>query len=47
VAVTGFARATDHDRSLAEGFRSHVPKPVEPAALVAALAPLVRERPGA
>jgi len=38
VALTGYARAEDRDRILAAGFQAHVPKPVEPAELTAAIA---------
>jgi CheY-like chemotaxis protein len=38
VALTGYARAEDRDRSLAAGFQAHVPKPVDPAELAAAFA---------
>jgi CheY-like chemotaxis protein len=38
VALTGYARADDRDRALAAGFQVHAPKPVEPAALTAAIA---------
>lgn len=35
IALTAFARAEDHARTLAAGFAVHLPKPVEPAVLVA------------
>ena len=38
VALTGYARAEDRTRILAAGFQVHVPKPVEPAELTAAIA---------
>jgi CheY-like chemotaxis protein len=38
VALTGYARAEDRARILASGFQAHVPKPVEPLELVAAIA---------
>jgi signal transduction histidine kinase/ActR/RegA family two-component response regulator len=38
VALTGYARAEDRARILAAGFQAHVPKPVEPVALTAAIA---------
>jgi CheY-like chemotaxis protein len=38
VALTGYARAEDRTRALAAGFHVHVTKPVEPAALTAAIA---------
>ncbi|MFO0607033.1 MAG: response regulator [Polyangiales bacterium] len=40
VALTGFARAEDTQRALAEGFQVHLAKPVEPEALVDAVARL-------
>jgi PAS domain S-box-containing protein len=41
VALTGHARDEDRARALAAGFQVHVPKPVEPAALAAAIAAMV------
>jgi CheY-like chemotaxis protein len=38
VALTGYARAEDRARSLAAGFQAHLPKPVDPAELTAAIA---------
>jgi len=38
VALTGYARAEDRARILAAGFQAHVPKPLEPAELTAAIA---------
>ena len=38
VALTGYARAEDRARSLAAGFQAHLPKPVDPAKLTAAIA---------
>src|SRR5437879_3760312 len=40
IALTAFARAEDRARALAVGFAVHVPKPVEPAALVEVVARL-------
>ena len=40
VALTAFARAEDRARALAVGYAVHVPKPVEPAALVEVVARL-------
>lgn len=40
VALTGYTRAEDRARVLAAGFQAHVPKPVEPAELTAAIAAL-------
>jgi CheY-like chemotaxis protein len=42
IALTGYARADDRARALAAGFQAHVPKPVEPAALAAAIAAITR-----
>lgn len=48
VALTGYARADDRARALAAGFHEHVPKPVEPAALTAAIAAVTgHQGPGA
>ena len=38
VALTGYARAADRARILAAGFQAHIPKPVEPVDLTAAIA---------
>ncbi|MCL1474229.1 response regulator [Argonema antarcticum] len=40
VALTAYARSEDRTRSLLEGFQIHIPKPVEPAELAAAVANL-------
>ena len=40
VAVTAYARAEDRTRALVAGFTSHVPKPIEPAELIAVIASL-------
>jgi CheY-like chemotaxis protein len=40
VALTGYARAADRDRILAAGFQAHVTKPLDSAALTAAIAAL-------
>lgn len=40
VALTGYARAEDRERVLAAGFQVHLPKPMEPAGLTAAIAAL-------
>jgi PAS domain S-box-containing protein len=39
-ALTAFARAEDHERVITAGYQVHVPKPVEPSALVATVARL-------
>ena len=38
IALTGYARAEDRVGILAAGFQAHVPKPVEPVELAAAIA---------
>ena len=38
VALTGYARAEDRNRILSAGFQAHVPKPVDPIELAAAIA---------
>ena len=40
IALTAFARREDRRRALSAGYESHVPKPVEPAELLAAVASL-------
>jgi CheY-like chemotaxis protein len=40
VALTAYAREDDRRRALESGFQAHLPKPVEPQALVAAVAAL-------
>ncbi|HEX7313812.1 MAG TPA: PAS domain S-box protein [Pyrinomonadaceae bacterium] len=42
VALTAYARDEDRERSLAAGFNAYLPKPVEPAELLALLAELVK-----
>jgi len=39
-ALTAYARAEDRVRALAAGFQMHVPKPIDPAALVSLVAAL-------
>jgi CheY-like chemotaxis protein len=41
VALTAFARSEDRRRALLAGFQAHIPKPVDPAELVAAIASLL------
>ena len=41
IALTAYARAEDRTRALLAGFTSHVPKPIEPAELIAAIASLM------
>jgi len=43
VALTGFVRTEDRARVLAAGFQVHVPKPVDPAELTAAIAAVARD----
>jgi CheY-like chemotaxis protein len=43
VTVTGYSAADDVDRALAAGYQMHLPKPVDPAALIEAVAKLSRE----
>jgi signal transduction histidine kinase/CheY-like chemotaxis protein len=43
VALTGYANAEDRARLLAAGYQVHVPKPMDPAAVVAAVARLGRQ----
>ena len=38
IALTGYARAEDRIEILAAGFQAHIPKPVEPVELAAAIA---------
>jgi CheY-like chemotaxis protein len=40
VALTAYARTEDRTKALVAGFNMHVPKPVEPAELIAVLASL-------
>jgi CheY-like chemotaxis protein len=44
-AFTAFGRVADHERALAAGFRMQLAKPIDAAALVAAVAELVRGQP--
>jgi len=48
VALTAYARAEDRRNALLAGFQTHVPKPVDPAELLAVVASLVGRpsRPG-
>ena len=45
VALTAYAREGDRERAMAVGFQLHLPKPVEPAALVGAVAGLTGRGP--
>ena len=40
IALTAFARWEDRQRAISAGYESHVPKPVEPEELLAAVASL-------
>ena len=42
IALTTFARAEDRTRSLLAGYQGHVPKPVDPAELLATVASLLQ-----
>ncbi|HEX8072565.1 MAG TPA: PAS domain S-box protein [Pyrinomonadaceae bacterium] len=44
VALTAYARPEDRAHALAAGFHAHIPKPVEPTALVAILADLLGQK---
>lgn len=44
VALTAYAREEDRISALSAGFQMHVPKPVEPATLAAAVANLAGQR---
>ena len=44
VALTAFARVEDRMKALSAGFNMHVPKPVEPAELIAVIASLISRR---
>jgi PAS domain S-box-containing protein len=46
IALTAYARADDRQRALASGFQMHLAKPVDPAALVAAIAAVLPPGPG-
>ena len=41
-ALTAYARAEDRRQAMRAGFEMHLPKPVEPAELAAAIATLAR-----
>ncbi len=41
IALTAYARAEDRERALASGFGVHMPKPIEPARLVAIVAAML------
>lgn len=43
-ALTAYARSEDRQRALRSGFHMHLAKPIDPRALVAAMAPLARRQ---
>ncbi|MBD1916171.1 MULTISPECIES: response regulator [Cyanophyceae] len=45
IALTSYASAVDQQKVLAAGFQKHLPKPMESAQLVEAIAALVQRRP--
>ena len=45
VAITAYAREEDRRRALAAGYQSYLPKPIEPAELIALVAELMSEPP--
>ncbi|MDX2230002.1 MAG: response regulator [Leptolyngbyaceae cyanobacterium bins.349] len=47
LALTGYARQEDRDRALAAGFQAHLAKPIEPQALIQAIAILTQRDRGA
>jgi PAS domain S-box-containing protein len=42
LALTAYASTSDRERALAAGFQEHLPKPIDPSALAAAVAQLTR-----
>jgi len=42
IALSAYAAAEDRRRALLAGFQRHIPKPVDPAHLLAAIAAMVR-----
>ncbi len=44
LALTAYAQATDRDPALAAGFQAYVAKPIDPVAIVRAVAALARGR---
>ena len=41
IALTAYARAEDRERALQAGYHLHVPKPIDPRAVVSAVAGLI------
>ena len=46
IALTAYAGEIDHQQAMSAGFQQHIPKPVDPANLVKAIADLVRHKVG-
>ncbi|PSR18510.1 PAS domain S-box protein [filamentous cyanobacterium CCP3] len=46
IALTAYAREADQEQALAAGFQRHIPKPVQPAALIQALVGVLQVRQG-
>jgi hypothetical protein len=44
IALTAYAGEIDREQAIAAGFQKHIPKPVEPDQLVAAIATLVEQQ---
>jgi CheY-like chemotaxis protein len=44
-ALTAYARSEDRTKALRSGFEMHLPKPIDPSELIAAVASLARRRP--
>ena len=42
IMITAYIRSDDRERALAAGFAEHIPKPVEPAQLVAVVERIAR-----
>ena len=46
IAISAYAAAEDRGRALLAGFQRHIPKPVDPAQLITAIATITRKRGG-
>jgi CheY-like chemotaxis protein len=46
IALSAYAGAEDRRRALLAGFQRHIPKPVDPAHLIAAIATMIRNGAG-
>jgi hypothetical protein len=44
IALTAYAGEIDREQAIAAGFQKHIPKPVEPDQLVAAIATLIEHK---